>query len=94
MFTDNSSRRDPTRRIHPPDGIDVGVCLGSNGHSCVSIDGDHKVARAITAEAALRPAKFLGTSSAFWVGSQAEHDLEEAERAYGRQMDREVKCIS
>jgi addiction module HigA family antidote len=53
-----------------------------------------KFRRSITAETALRLAKFFGTSSAFWVGLQADHDLEEAERAYGKQIDREVTCIS
>jgi len=53
-----------------------------------------KFRRSITAETALRLAKFFGTSSAFWVGLQAEHDLEEAERTYGKQIDREVACIS
>ncbi|OYV00501.1 MAG: addiction module antidote protein, HigA family, partial [Verrucomicrobiales bacterium VVV1] len=31
--------------------------------------------RSLTAETALRLAKYFGTSAAFWVGLQAEHDL-------------------
>lgn len=53
-----------------------------------------KFRRGITAETALRLAKYFGTSSAFWVGLQSEHDLEVAERAYGKQIDREITCIS
>ena len=46
--------------------------------------------RSVTAETALRLAKFFGTSAAFWIGLQAEHDLEEAERAVGAKIQREV----
>lgn len=35
--------------------------------------------RAITADTALRFAAFFGTSSAFWMGLQADFDTEEAE---------------
>lgn len=35
--------------------------------------------RAITADTALRLAAFFGTSSAFWMGLQADYDTEEAE---------------
>jgi addiction module HigA family antidote len=33
----------------------------------------------VTADTALRLAKFFGTSAAFWMGMQAQHDLEQAE---------------
>jgi addiction module HigA family antidote len=46
--------------------------------------------RSLTAETALRLAKFFGTSAAFWVGLQAEHDLEVAEREMGPRVSREV----
>ena len=49
-----------------------------------------KCRRSITAETALRLAKFFGTSAAFWVGLQAEHDLEEAERSVGAKIQKEV----
>jgi len=35
--------------------------------------------RSITADTALRLAAFFGTSSAFWMGLQADYDTEEAE---------------
>ena len=53
-----------------------------------------KCRRSITAETALRLAKFFGTTAAFWVGLQAEHDLEAAERAIGEQVEREVVAYS
>jgi addiction module HigA family antidote len=53
-----------------------------------------KSRRSVTAETALRLAKFFGTSAAFWVGLQAEHDLEEAERAVGAKIQREVAPLT
>ena len=44
--------------------------------------------RSITAETALRPAKFFGTTPGFWVGPQAEHDLEAAERELGARIEK------
>jgi addiction module HigA family antidote len=49
-----------------------------------------KCRRGLTAETALRLARFFGTSAAFWIGLQAEHDLEVAERAVGAKIRREV----
>jgi antitoxin HigA-1 len=46
--------------------------------------------RSVTAETALRLAKFFGTSAGFWIGLQAEHDLEVAERLMGSKIQREV----
>lgn len=53
-----------------------------------------KCRRSITAETALRLAKFFGTTAAFWVGLQAEHDLEEAQRQLGQQIDQEVTAFA
>jgi addiction module HigA family antidote len=53
-----------------------------------------KCRRSITAETALRLAKFFGTTAAFWVGLQAEHDLEEAQRQFGSQIDHEVAALA
>ena len=50
--------------------------------------------RSITAETALRLAKYLGTSAGFWVGLQAEHDLEAAERELGPKVEREVTALA
>lgn len=36
--------------------------------------------RAITADTAIRLARALGTSESFWMGLQADHDLEEARK--------------
>ncbi len=44
--------------------------------------------RSITADTALRLARALGTSERFWLGLQADYDLEEAQRTLGRALDR------
>jgi addiction module HigA family antidote len=38
---------------------------------------------AVTADTALRLARYFGTSAAFWMGMQAQHDLERAEDELG-----------
>ena len=43
--------------------------------------------RAITADTALRLARFFGTSEQFWMGLQADYDLEEARKHLGRKID-------
>jgi addiction module HigA family antidote len=42
--------------------------------------------RAITADTALRLARALGTSEQFWLGLQADYDLEEARKATGNKL--------
>ena len=50
--------------------------------------------RAVTADTALRLARYFGTSAAFWLGLQADYDLEEAACAAGAALDRIVKFES
>lgn len=49
--------------------------------------------RAITAETALRLGRFFGTSARFWMNLQAEYDLRQAEKAFGRRLEREVLAL-
>ena len=44
--------------------------------------------RSITADTAIRLAAALGTSERFWLGLQADYDLEEAHRALGKAVAR------
>lgn len=44
--------------------------------------------RAITADTAVRLAKYFGVSEQFWMGLQADYDLEEARRGMGRDLNR------
>ena len=47
--------------------------------------------RAITADTALRLARYFGTSEGFWMGLQADYDLEEARKRLGEQLERDVR---
>src|SRR6478609_2311106 len=44
--------------------------------------------RGVTADTAVRLAVALGTSERFWLGLQADFDLEEAHRTLGKQLRR------
>jgi len=47
-------------------------------------------ARAISADTALRLARYFGTSERFWLNLQARYDLETEKDRLGRRLDREV----
>jgi addiction module HigA family antidote len=47
--------------------------------------------RAVTAETALRLAKYFGTSPKFWLGLQADYDLDVAEDQLGDRLADEVR---
>ena len=47
--------------------------------------------RAVTADTALRLARYFGTSERFWLGLQADYDLEEARRSLGDRLEKEVQ---
>ena len=44
--------------------------------------------RAITANTALRLSKYFAVSESFWMGLQADYDLEEARKELGRKLER------
>lgn len=46
--------------------------------------------RAITADTALRLARYFGTSERFWINLQARYDLESEKDRLGKRLDREV----
>jgi len=50
--------------------------------------------RAITPDTALRLARYFGTSERFWLGLQLDYDLEEAQRAVGEAVRKEVHPIA
>lgn len=47
--------------------------------------------RAVTADTALRLARFFGVSEQFWMGLQADFELEEARNRLGTRLQREVR---
>jgi plasmid maintenance system antidote protein VapI len=49
--------------------------------------------RSITADTALRLARYFGTSAAVWLRMQARYDLEVAENKIAKRINREVKVL-
>jgi addiction module HigA family antidote len=47
--------------------------------------------RAITADTALRLAKYFGTSSELWIGFQGEFDLRVVKRQIGREIEKRIQ---
>jgi addiction module HigA family antidote len=50
--------------------------------------------RSITADTALRLARYFGTSERFWLNLQARYDLEVAKDRLGDRLAREVKVLA
>ena len=50
--------------------------------------------RAITADTALRLAKFFGTTPEFWLNLQSDFDLKQAIKKSGKRIEREVLTSS
>ena len=47
--------------------------------------------RAVTADTALRLARYFGTSEEFWMGLQSDYELEEARNELGKRLQQEVR---
>jgi len=47
--------------------------------------------RSVTADTALRLARFFGNSPQFWLGLQSQYDLDVAEDALGERLEHEVR---
>ena len=47
--------------------------------------------RAVTADTALRLARYFGTSEEFWMGLQTDYDLEEAREKLGNRLVQQVR---
>jgi antitoxin HigA-1 len=77
-----------------PMGLSLAAASRSTGIPASRLTEITKCRRSLTAETALRLAKYFGTSAAFWVGLQAEHDLEVAERSVGAKIKREVITLA
>jgi addiction module antidote protein, HigA family len=50
--------------------------------------------RSITADTALRLARAFGTSEGFWMGMQADYDLEQARALLAGKLEREVRPLT
>ncbi len=47
--------------------------------------------RSITADTALRLARYFGTTPQFWMGLQTDYDLDTVEQDMGERLEREVR---
>ncbi len=50
--------------------------------------------RSVTADTALRLARYLGTSPQFWMGLQTDYDLDIAYDRLGKRLEREVRAFA
>ena len=50
--------------------------------------------RAISADTALRLARYFGTTERFWLNLQADYDLEVEKDRLGRRLEREVRVLA
>ena len=50
--------------------------------------------RVVTADTALRLARYFATSERFWLNLQAQHDLETQKGRLGDRLDREVQVLA
>jgi addiction module HigA family antidote len=50
--------------------------------------------RSVSADTALRLARFFGTSAQFWLGLQSDYDLDVASDCLGHRLDREIKSYA
>lgn len=50
--------------------------------------------RGITADTALRLARFFGTSAEFWLGLQSQYDLDVTAEKLGERLEKEVRAFA
>ena len=50
--------------------------------------------RSVTADTALRLARYFGNSPQFWLGLQSQYDLDVTKDALGKRLDREVRPLA
>lgn len=73
-----------------PLGISAYRLSKETGISAQHIGRILKGTRSVSAESALRLARFFGTSPQIWIGLQAQYDLDMAEDKAGREIERRV----
>jgi antitoxin HigA-1 len=96
------------QRVHPPLhpgrvlelewleplGISVNRLAGALGVPRQRLNEVVRGRRAISADTALRLARWSGMTANFWLGLQARYDLEMAEWKEGERIDREVTPLA
>ena len=73
-----------------PFGISAESLANSIGASAQIVSEIVAEKQNITADTALRFAKFFGTSAQFWLGLQSDFDLDVAREIIGEKLEREI----
>src|ERR1035437_4259462 len=74
-----------------PLGMSVNQLAKALGITATRLNDVARGRRAITADTALRLARYLGTSAEFWLGLQLEYDLRTARQTGMRQIEKVVQ---
>jgi antitoxin HigA-1 len=74
-----------------PLGMSVNALAMASHVPATRIGAIIKGERSVTADTALRLARFFRTSPEFWIGLQAMHDLTKARKEHGRTIKRDVQ---
>lgn len=94
---------DRLRPVHPgevlleefivPFGLDVDRVARESGIDALVLADVLQGRANVTADMALRLARYFGTSAYFWLGLQAEYDLDVARDRLGSRLDDEVRPL-
>ena len=76
--------------ILKPLGMSVNQLAKALGITAARLNDIVRGRRGITADTALRLARYLGTSAEFWLGLQLEYDLRMAERKVRAAIERQI----
>jgi addiction module HigA family antidote len=76
--------------ILKPLGMSVNQLAKALGITAARLNDIVRGRRGITADTALRLARYLGTSAEFWLGLQLEYDLRTAEAKVRPAIDRQI----
>lgn len=77
--------------ILKPLGMSVNALAKALGITAARLNEIVRGQRGITADTALRLARYLGTSAEFWLGLQLEYDLRVARQAKQKDIERAVR---
>src|ERR1035437_9339557 len=77
--------------ILDPLGMSVNQLAKALGITATRLNDVVRGRRRITADTALRVARYLGTSAEFWLGLQLEYDLRTARQARVREIEKAVQ---
>jgi antitoxin HigA-1 len=77
--------------ILDPLGMSVNQLARALGITATRLNDVVRGRRGITADTALRLARYLGTSAEFWLGLQLEYDLRTARQSRQREIEKAVR---